>query len=72
MEKLNPPTNALLISYQSLKRLDRNGVYTAIVKYAERLGYHNPNLARLKDHFGPHCFRHWFMAAKRWHVERMH
>jgi integrase/recombinase XerD len=59
-EKLNPSTNALFISYQSLSRLDRNGLYTAIVKYAKRLGYHNPNSPRLEDHFGPHCFRHWF------------
>jgi len=59
-ERLNPPTKALFISYQSLNRLDRNGLYTAIVKYARRLGYHNPNSPRLEDHFGPHCFRHWF------------
>jgi integrase/recombinase XerD len=59
-EKLNPPTKALFISYQSLNRLDRNGLYTAIVKYAKRLGYHNPDSPRLEDHFGPHCFRHWF------------
>lgn len=59
-EKLNPPTKALFISYQSLRRLDRNGLYTAIVKYAKRLGFHNPNSPRLEDHFGPHCFRHWF------------
>jgi len=59
-ERLNPPTKALFISYQSLNRLDRNGLYTAIVKYAKRLGYHNPNSPRLEDHFGPHCFRHWF------------
>jgi integrase/recombinase XerD len=59
-EKLNPSTNALFISYQSLRRLDRNGLYTAIVKYAKRLGHHNSNSPRLEDHFGPHCFRHWF------------
>jgi len=59
-EKLNPPTNALFISYQSLNRLDRNGLYAAVVKYAKRLGFHNPNSPRLEDHFGPHCFRHWF------------
>ncbi|MEM3359594.1 MAG: tyrosine-type recombinase/integrase [Candidatus Bathyarchaeia archaeon] len=59
-EKLNPPTKALFISYQSLGRLDRNGLYTAIVKYAKRLGFHNPDSPRLEDHFGPHCFRHWF------------
>ncbi|MEM4713800.1 MAG: site-specific integrase, partial [Candidatus Bathyarchaeia archaeon] len=59
-EKLNPPTKALFISYQSLKRLDRNSLYTAITKYAKRLGYHNPKSPQLEDHFGPHCFRHWF------------
>jgi integrase/recombinase XerD len=59
-EKLNPKTKALFVSYQSLNRLDRNGLYTAIVKYAKRLGFHNPNSPRLEDHFGPHCFRHWF------------
>jgi len=59
-EKLNPRTKALFVSYQSLNRLDRNGLYTAIVKYAKRLGFHNPESPRLEDHFGPHCFRHWF------------
>ena len=59
-EKLNPKTKALFVSYQSLNRLDRNGLYTAIVKYAKRLGFHNPESPRLEDHFGPHCFRHWF------------
>lgn len=59
-EKLNPPTNALFVSYQSLTRLHRNGVYSVIVKYARRLGFHDPNSERLEDHFSPHCFRHWF------------
>jgi integrase/recombinase XerD len=59
-EKLNPSIKALFISYQSLKRLDRNGLYTAIVKYAKLLGFHNSNSPKLEDHFGPHCFRHWF------------
>jgi len=59
-EKLNPKTKALFASYQSLNRLDRNGLYTAMVKYAKRLGFHNPDSPRLEDHFGPHCFRHWF------------
>lgn len=58
--KLNPSTKALFVSYQTLNRLSRNGAYQAVVKYAERLGLHNPNSARLEDHFGPHCFRHWF------------
>jgi len=59
-EKLNPKTNALFISYNTLDRLSRNGVWNAIVKYAKRLGFHNPKSPRLEDHFGPHCFRHWF------------
>jgi len=59
-EKLNPETKALFVSYQSLNRFDRNGLYTAIVKYAKRLGFHNPESSTLEDHFGPHCFRHWF------------
>ena len=59
-EKLNPKTKALFVSYRSLNRLDRNGLYTAIVKYAKRLGLHNPQSPKLEDHFGPHCFRHWF------------
>jgi len=59
-EKLNPKIKALFVSYQSLNRLDRNGLYTAIVKYATRLGFYNSNSSKLEDHFGPHCFRHWF------------
>jgi len=59
-EKLNPKTKALFVSYQSLTRFDRNGLYTAVVKYAKRLGFHNSESTRLEDHFGPHCFRHWF------------
>ena len=59
-EKLNPRTKALFVSYQSLKRFDRNGLYTVVVKYAANLGFHNPDSAKLEDHFSPHCFRHWF------------
>jgi integrase/recombinase XerD len=59
-EKLNPKTKALFISYNTLDRLCRNGVWTAVAKYAKRLGFHNPKSPRLEDHFGPHCFRHWF------------
>jgi len=59
-EKLSPKNKALFVSYQSLNRLDRNGLYTTIVKYAKRLGFHSSESPRLEDHFGPHCFRHWF------------
>jgi integrase/recombinase XerD len=59
-EKLNPKTKALLVSYNTLDRLSRNGLWMAVDKYARRLGFHNPESPRLEDHFGPHCFRHWF------------
>ena len=59
-EKLNSATNAIFISYQTLNRLSRNGCYQAVVKYAEKLGFHNSNSPNLEDHFSPHCFRHWF------------
>jgi integrase/recombinase XerD len=58
--KLNPRTKALFISYNTFDRLSRNGAYGALVKYATRLGFHNAKSPRLEDHFGPHCFRHWF------------
>jgi len=59
-ENLNPKTKALFVSYQSPNRLSRNGLWTAIVKYASRLGFHRAESPRLEDHFCPHCFRHWF------------
>ncbi|MGP8056408.1 MAG: tyrosine-type recombinase/integrase [Nitrososphaerales archaeon] len=59
-EKLNPKIKALFVSYQSLNRLDRNGCYEAVVKYARKLGLHDSSSSRLEDHFGPHCFRHFF------------
>ncbi|MCJ7633567.1 tyrosine-type recombinase/integrase, partial [Candidatus Bathyarchaeota archaeon] len=59
-EKLNPQNKALFISYETLDRLSRNGAYQAVVKYAEKLGFHNSESQKLEDHFGPHCFRHWF------------
>jgi len=59
-EKLGPQSKALFVSYQSLNRLDRNGLYTLVVKYAAALGFHRPESKRLEDHFSPHCFRHWF------------
>ena len=59
-EKLEPRTKALFVSYQSQNRLDRNGVYTAIVKYATRLGFHDPESQRLEDHLSVHNFRHFF------------
>jgi integrase/recombinase XerD len=58
--KLGTKSKALFINYNDMGRLKRSGVYNAVVKYAERLGLHDPDSLRLEDHFGPHCFRHWF------------
>ncbi len=46
-------------------RLNRNGVYLAVTKPAEKLGLHNPNSDRIEDHFSPHCCRHWFTTHLR-------
>jgi integrase/recombinase XerD len=47
------------------KRLERRGVYNAVMKAAERVGLHDPNSKRLEDHFSPHCCRHWFTTHLR-------
>ncbi|MCX6668712.1 MAG: tyrosine-type recombinase/integrase [Methanothrix sp.] len=46
-------------------RLNRNGVYLAVAKPAEKIGLHNPNSDRMEDHFSPHCCRHWFTTHLR-------
>lgn len=46
-------------------RLNRNGVYTAVTKAAERAGFHNPDSDQMEDHFSPHCCRHWFTTHMR-------
>jgi integrase/recombinase XerD len=58
--KLGPQTEALFVNYNDRGRLKRSGVYNSVIKYAERLGLHDMSSSRLEDHFGPHCFRHWF------------
>jgi len=50
-EKLNPKDRALFISYNTLERISRNGVWNAIVKYAIRLGYHNPESPKTRRSF---------------------
>jgi len=63
-EKMNPSTKALFIGEQG-GRLKRNGVYSMVAKYAQRVGLHNPGSTRTEDHFSPHCFRHWFTTHLR-------
>jgi integrase/recombinase XerD len=62
-EKVNSKTRALFISYRTQDRLSRNGAYQAVAKYAQKLGLHNSESPKLEDHFGPHCFRHWFTTV---------
>lgn len=62
--KLDSQTPALFIGEHG-ERLKRNGVYSIVVKYAERVGLHDPKSASMEDHFSPHCFRHWFTTYLR-------
>ena len=57
-------TIALFISNKG-GRLNRNGVYLAVTRPAEKIGLHNPNSDRMEDHFSPHCCRHWFTTHLR-------
>ncbi len=59
MERMNPRTTALFIGEQG-ERLNRNGIYTIVTKYAENVGLHNPKSDKIEDHFSPHRCRHWF------------
>ena len=58
-EKLKPKTRALFVSRYG-KRIDKNVVYNAVTKNAEKTGLHNPKSQKIEDHFSPHCCRHWF------------
>lgn len=57
-------SKALFINNQG-GRLNRNGVYLAVTRPAERIGIHNPKSDRMEDHFFPHCCRHWFTTHLR-------
>ena len=63
-EKLAPQTRALFIGEHG-GRLKRNGIYSMVRKYAQRVGLDNPKSPRPEDHFSPHCFRHWFTTHLR-------
>ena len=57
---------ALFVSYiNKKKRLNRNGVGYAFVKWAAIAGLHNSNSNKIEDHFTPHCCRHWFTTHLR-------
>jgi len=55
---------ALFVNEQG-ERLNRNGIYNLVTKYAERLGLHDPYSKDLKKRFTPHCCRHWFTTHLR-------
>ncbi len=57
-ETIEPETSALFIGEKG-GRLKRNGVYSMVIKYATRVGLHDPNSSRPEDHFSVHNFRHW-------------
>ncbi len=61
----NPKNSKALFINNEGGRLNRNGVYTAVTKAAERIGLHNPGSERTEDHFSPHCCRHWFTTHLR-------
>ena len=63
-ESLQPETTALFVGEKG-GRLKRNGVYSMVVKYAERVGLHGSKSPNPEDHFTPHCFRHWFTTHLR-------
>lgn len=50
---------ALIINNKGGK-LQRNGVYESIIKWAAIAGIHDLKSDKMEDHFTPHCFRHWF------------
>jgi len=63
-QRLNPQTPALFVGEHG-KRLKRNGVYSLVVKHAERVSLHDSSSPRPEDHLSPHCFRHWFTTHLR-------
>jgi integrase/recombinase XerD len=46
-------------------RINRNGVYQAVIEAAAHIGLHDPASNRMEDHFSPHCCRHWFTTHLR-------
>lgn len=58
-EHTNAKSRALFLNSQQ-GRLNRQGVYQAITKWAKLFGLHNPKSPKLEERFSPHCFRHWF------------
>jgi integrase/recombinase XerD len=58
-EGMDPTTDALFLGEKGT-RLQRNGIYSLVTKYAEKVGLHNAKSDNAKDHFNVHSCRHWF------------
>ena len=58
-EGMNPTSDALFLNERG-NRIQRNGVYSMVTKYAQKVGLHNAKSAKAKDHFNVHSCRHWF------------
>ncbi|MFB6086592.1 MAG: tyrosine-type recombinase/integrase [Halodesulfurarchaeum sp.] len=54
-----------LFTNQHGTRLQRNSIYRAVTKHAEKVGLHDPDADDLQKRFTPHCFRHWFTTHLR-------
>jgi integrase/recombinase XerD len=63
-ENLQPETPSLFVGEKG-GRLKRNGIYSMVVKYAERVRLHDSQSSNPENHFTPHCFRHWFTTHLR-------
>ena len=50
---------ALFLNHEG-ERLNRSGVFNAVVEAARRACLHDLMSERFEDHFIPHCCRHWF------------
>ncbi len=63
-EKLCRNSNALFPG-KNRPYIDRNSIYNAVVKWAQRFGIHDANSKRREDHFSPHNLRHCFTTYMR-------
>jgi integrase/recombinase XerD len=58
-ERMHPDTRALFVNSLG-HRVNKTDIYDSVTLWAKRAGYHDPGSSRVDQHFGPHCFRHWF------------
>jgi integrase/recombinase XerD len=56
---VQPGENALFIGEYG-RRMNKNNVYDAVVRWSCRFGLHDAKSKKLEDHFSPHNLRHCF------------